>query len=54
MQTAIDESTTLVGQLAQLLTQTHVTVLGGTVTLTFAISINDKARPPFAHPMACI
>ena len=46
MQTAITEPPSLVGQLAQLLTQTRVIVLGGTVTHTLAISINNTARPP--------
>ena len=52
MQTAIAEPATLVGQLAQLLTQASIIVPGGTVTHALAIGIDDTARPPLAHPVA--
>lgn len=52
MQTAIAETAPLVGQIAQLLAQGSVIVLVGTVAHALAISIDDTARPPFAHPVA--
>jgi hypothetical protein len=51
MQAAITEPPTLVGQLAQLLTELGIIVLRGTVTHALAIGIYDSARPPFAHPV---
>src|SRR5690606_13780928 len=52
VQTAIAEPATLVGQLAQLLTQTGIIVPRGTVTHALAIGVDDTTRPPFAHPVA--
>ena len=53
MQTAITEPATLVGQLAQLLSELGIIVPCGTVTHALTISIDATARPPFAHPVAC-
>ena len=52
VQTAIAEPATLIGQLAQLLSQIGVIVPGGTVTHALAIGIDHTARSPCAHPMA--
>ena len=48
----VAEPPTLVGQLAQLLSQTGIIVPRGTVTHALAIGIDDTARPPLAHPVA--
>jgi hypothetical protein len=52
VKTAIAEPATLVGQLAQLLSQRGIVTPRGTVTHALAIGINDLARPPLAHPVA--
>lgn len=51
MQTPIAEPPSRVGQRAQLLAKRSVIVPRGTVTHALAISIDDTARPPCAHPM---
>ncbi len=54
MQTAIAEPATLVGQLAQLLTQPGIIVPRGTVTHALAFGTDDTARPPLTHPVTSL
>ena len=54
VQTTIAEPAPLVGQIAQPLAQAGILVLDGTIAHTFAISIDDTARPPLAYPMKCL
>ena len=51
MQTAIAEPATLVGQLAQSLSQSGIVGPRRAVTHALAIDIDDTARPPLAHPV---